>query len=163
MPIEIAALATTVVAKFLLPYVTKGAGAFADAISDAVSDAAADQAQNVAQRLWTRVREAFGARGEEQAVADFEQHPEAARPLMEVKLAQLLEQDQDLARELEQLVTRPDPATNQSALQIIDSSNINLVNAPGANISGGIVAGQVSYAPPPPQTGPVRQTPPVEP
>jgi hypothetical protein len=163
MPIEIAALASTVVAKFLLPYVAKGAGAFADAISDSFSDTAADHATGIAQRLWNRVRDAFGARGDEQAVADFEQHPDAARPLLEVKLADLLRDDPALAQELEGLVSQQDPATNQSALEIVNSSYVNLVNAPGATITGGTVAGSISYgAPPPTTTGPVRQTPPTE-
>ena len=76
MPIEIAALAATVVSSFLLPYVKLGAQKLAEKVTEDVSSAAAEHVTDTSKTLWNLVRDAFAVPKEQVALELFEQDPE---------------------------------------------------------------------------------------
>lgn len=107
-PISASALAATIVSSFLLPYVKRGATAFAEALADKTAGAAAEHASGVAGRIWARVRQAFSG-GEAQTLTLFEQHPDQMREVLVAELERKLAEDQELRGELSKLVQTPGP------------------------------------------------------
>jgi hypothetical protein len=107
-PISVSVLASTVVSSFLLPYVKRGAEAFAETLADKTAGAAAEHASGVAGRLWARVRQAFSGT-EAQTITLFEQHPDQMREVLVAELERKLKEDQELRSQLSQLVETPGP------------------------------------------------------
>jgi len=140
MPIEIAALAASVVTSFLLPYVKEGAANLAKVVTQKASDTAAKHVVGVAEKLWHRVSSLFSSEAEKATVSDFEKYPEETKPLLIRKLGEKIEQDPKLAEELEGLVKSPSPDGLGTSIHIM-ADKVGYVDARYAQISGGIVAG----------------------
>ena len=142
MPIELLALAATVVGKILVPFLKKGAETVADEVTSSVGNAAADHATKVASGIWGRIKGAFDASDKDRAtVEQFEQHPEAVGPLLQVLLKEKMEHDHKLAAEIQQLLEAKSPDGSGDVIQIFGQGGV--VDARYAEISGGIVAGNI--------------------
>jgi hypothetical protein len=159
MPLEIAALAASVVGSFLVPFVKEGAKKLCEAVRDKFSEAAGDEAVHVTKSIWDRVKEAFSSDKEKATLEQFEEFPDEGKSLVEAMLLKKLKEDPKLAADLGALVHKPGPEGKSILNMVADS--IGYVDARGATISGGIVAGYVSGTPPPMPGGP-RRPPPAE-
>ena len=137
--LDIAILAGTAV-QVLVPYIKRGADGLAAAIGERVDDGAADFATDVAKSVWTRVRQTFTDSGQEGAVKEFEQNPEDAQDYLEKLLKRRLEADENLARELDELVSKQAPGDGRNVVQIMNASGVAVVSG---DVTGGIVAGSI--------------------
>ena len=90
MPIEIAALAATVVSSVLLPYIKKGAEKLAEEVGKSLGDGAAAHFKDVAGNVWEKVRSVFVADDDARVVEDFEKYHEDAAGLLKRKLQEKL-------------------------------------------------------------------------
>jgi hypothetical protein len=150
MPIEVAALATTLVSSFLLPYVKEGVKQIAEAVSEKVSGAAANHVTGVAQKVWDKVRSVFTSEEEKGALTQFEKRPDATKSLVEELLKERLEKDSALAKHFDELVNSPGPDGVSTGAQIMHASGIvGILDARGQHISnvhsvrqGGVVIGR---------------------
>ncbi len=157
MPIDVAVLASAVVANFLAPYAKMGGDAIAQAVANKVGQAAAEHTTGTAAKVWNRVKAAFGSKPEDEAVlAQLETRPERAAPLVEDILKEKLEKDEKLARDLEKLVSAPSPDGAGDSLQIM-AGTVGIAYAQGATIHG-VVAGVYQGPPGQPESAP-RQNP----
>lgn len=148
MPLEIAALATSVVGAFLVPLIKKGAEKIAETVTEKVSDAAGKHVTEVAETLWEKVKGAFRSNAEQATLEQFQKYPEQSQPLVEAVLKEKLQADPVLAEELTALVEKPIPGDGRTAVNIA-AQTVGYVDAKGATISGGIVAGTIVGTPPP--------------
>jgi hypothetical protein len=142
MPIEIALLAATVVGKILVPFFQRGAAQVGDALGEKVADGAAEFATDTANTLWERIRSRF-SKPDEQVIADrFKEDPEVAEKLFEADLKRKLAEDPDFAQEIAGLLEAKSPDGSGDVMTIFGDGGI--VDARGAHISGGVVAGKIA-------------------
>lgn len=135
MDIDTATLATTIVTYFLLPYLKLGGTTIAKKITEKVGGAAADEAVNVTQKIWDRVKSAFSSERDQHVLSEFEDDPDAARPLIEAKLKKKLEQDPSLAEDLHQLVNASGSAGVSTGAQIMKAHIAGILDVRGADFS----------------------------
>lgn len=134
MPLDLVALAGTVVTSFLLPYIKDGAKKVAETLTEKGSQAAVTYVTEVAQKVWDRVTSAFSSDTDKATLAQLEEYPEAAQPLVEAVLKKKLEQDDQLAQELDQLVNTPGPEGQSASLLIKDVvGDVGVLYMPHAN------------------------------
>lgn len=143
MPIELAGLATSVVAKFLLPYVKQGAEKIAEKVTEKVSEGVGKQAAELAKKIWDRVSNAFKSEKDQKTLELFKDDPETFQSAVEKILQQKLEQDAAMAKELNEMVNAPSVDGSGVSVGQIMADVVGIVDARGARISGGIVAGAI--------------------
>jgi hypothetical protein len=144
--IDIAILAGTVVAKYLVPVFSAGWDAVFDAAKEEVGDKVADETKGIVSSLWSRLRASLTSDEQKAALATFEKRPAATAPLLEDLLREKLEQDSTLADQLDALVNRRPGDGALSGAQIIGST-VNNVTVHGGVKGHAIVAGQYNAAP----------------
>jgi hypothetical protein len=127
------ALAATLVANVVLPYVKQGGERIAGALADNVGERAADYMADLAGRVWEGIRSRFTSDTDRFALRQFEEHPDDEQKLMERLLTEKLRADPAWAAELERLLDRPGP-DGQSGNQIIDSAGAVLLDLRHANL-----------------------------
>ena len=142
-------LSTTIVKTILVPYIAKGSSSFAEQIGNQTNPAAGAEVAEVAGEVWERVKQAFGDATGSVVVSEFEADTASNSRLLIKLLKQKLDQDHALAQALSELVAVPQPGGNKSAVQII-ADTVGYVDAQGATISGGIVAGYIGNVTTPP-------------
>jgi hypothetical protein len=129
--IELAVLATSVVTQLVVPFLRKGWGG----ISEAVDADAAD----LAKKAYDKVRAIFVKHGHpEPAALDHAMRTdEGVKELIET-LKVLLEQDQEAASELQQLVEQPASVSGQTVgSQIAQNITVTVSNAwIGGDVTG---------------------------
>lgn len=135
MDINAPALATTIVTSFLLPYLKLGLEKIGEKVTEKLGGAAADQAVSVTKKVWDRVKSAFSSKQDQYILKEFEEDPEAAKPLIEAKLKKKLEQDPSLAEDLHQLVNTSGPEGSSTGAQIMNAHIAGILDARGANFS----------------------------
>ncbi len=141
--VEVGALAATLVADFLLPYVRHGLGAIANKVTEQATEAVGEEAANVTRRVWDKVKDLFSTKPTQQPIFQaFEEHPTEAAPLMELKLREMLARNQGLAEELAGLVKTQAPGTNTTIANVIENSGISVI-VQDSDVSG-TVAGIVN-------------------
>jgi hypothetical protein len=144
-------LATSIVTSFLIPYVKEGLKKIAETVAKDAGDHVGKQISDVAKKVWDRVRSAFDAPDEKVILDQFEKRPDKTGSLIEDLLAEKLEKDKDLAKDLEQLVTSHVGTEGSTSLQVMNNSGlIGYVDARGATISG-IVGGVIQGVDPSPK------------
>ncbi len=131
--IEIAALATTVISSFLLPYAQKGAEAFAEALADKAGEASAEYTTGVARRIWDRVRGTFGSDKERTTLELFASDPETYQSALLKLLTEKLERDRALVQEFSELVETPGPDGQTAVVHIQSAGLAGVVYMPGAD------------------------------
>jgi hypothetical protein len=141
MALDLAVLAATVVSRFLFPYVKKGAERLAEEISERVSDVAAEHATSLASRAWDRVRSVFSSPKEQTKLELFEEEPDEYAAGIERTLREKLEQDPELARELQELIDAPSPDGSGTGAQIMQATVAGIVDLRHGTVSGGQVSG----------------------
>jgi hypothetical protein len=147
--IELAVIATTVVAKFLVPLLVKTADGMRDDLQEQVSEGAAKAVADTAGKLWKKVTGVFSSGDDQKAVELFESQPTMMAPVMEELLRKHLENDSAFRDEIEALLneTTPDGKTVYS----IAAENSVVIDARAANLSGSaqIIGMQVGNQPRP--------------
>lgn len=158
--IEIALLATTVVSKFLVPLFNKGKDDFTDDLAEQAGRGAAESLVGTAQKIWARVLKRFDRDDEKSAAKLFSEDPQAMDKMLVKLLQKRLEEDQDFRQQINQLAEAPVPNTNSTSWQLI-GRYVGAVDARGARISGGTVAGVIvgdPHAPEAPSGGDAGQS-----
>jgi hypothetical protein len=151
--IEIVTLAATVVGKFLIPLLMKGKDKLTEDLADKGADAASGALVETAESLWQRIKKRFDRDDEKQAVGLFERNPGEMEKMMLALLEKRLTDDAEFRSQLSDLVEKPVEGTGQTAWQLM-GKYVGAVDARGATISGGNVAGVIVSSPTPtPQPG----------
>ena len=136
MPLDmIAGLATTVVSSILFPYIKEGAAKMAERITNSAGNAASEYTVHFAEQIWNKVKSVFTSDEDKVTITQFEKRPEAAKSLVEEMLKEKLQQDNDLAKELEALVASKSPS-GQTGAQIIGATYAGILDMRGATLSG---------------------------
>ncbi len=135
MAIEIAALATSVVSSFLLPYAKAGLTKISESVSEAIGPEAAEYASDVTSKVWDHVKGAFSSPKEEAALDLFKENPEDMQPVLAKKLREKMEQDSNLAQTLSDLINEPGPDGNNTGAQIMNAGVAGIVDLRGADLS----------------------------
>jgi hypothetical protein len=143
MPIDLATLATTVVATFLVPYAKVGMQKLAEGLGQEVGKASAQHAGQVTGQIWQRVKAAFSSPKEQTTLDLFQEEPDEMKGLLIKKLREKLEQDPDLAQTLAGLINQPGPEGNTGAqimnaglAGVADLRHADLSHARDMNIAG---------------------------
>lgn len=147
-----ATLASTIVGKFLFPYVKVGAEKLVEEFKKKMDDATAKHAAGLAKKAWDRVKAAFSEEKDQGTLEQFEQYPDAAKPLVEAVLTQRLEQDAQLKKDLTALVDEKGPDGQSTGAQIMNAGIAGILDARGADFShaqGLTLAGAMFTTPPP--------------
>ena len=155
MPIEIAALAATVVAKWAFPYVKVGAEKLAEAAAEKFSAVAGDHVAKTAEAVWEKVKGVFDSPEDAKTLERFEKDPERMAGSLELILEEKLAQNEELARQLQELIAAPSPDGSGSGAQIMNATVAGIIDLRQATISGGTftavnVGGEVGDIPSPP-------------
>jgi hypothetical protein len=157
MAIEIAAtLAADLVAKILLPYAKLGLKKVGEELKERAGPAIEAQATSLTGKVWDKVKSLFQSERDRYALEQFEESPEAAAPIFTRTLEKKLAEAPQAAEELQQLVDTPVAPDGSVTLQHIMAQTFGYVDARGASISGGQVAGVIVGAPPAAVMGPPR-------
>ncbi len=135
MPLDIAMLATTVVGSFLMPYVKKGAEKIAEEVTHKFSDAAAEHVTGLAQKVWDRVTGLFTPK-EQPALEMFKENPDEMQAMIEKIVKQKLEENLQVAQEVDAMIHAPAPGGQMDGIQIMNAGVVGVVNMPGANFQG---------------------------
>lgn len=148
MPIDAAALATTVVGNYLMPYVKKGLQKIGEEVKQKLDEAAAEHATKVTAKIWEKVKSLFGPK-DEPLLDQLKQRPEVSQPLVEAVLRDKLNEDTEAAEDLDNLVRAQDPQGNGTAAQIMQSAGIAVavVASDFRGASGVVIAGKVYGSP----------------
>lgn len=132
MAIEIAALATTLVSSFLVPYAKKGLEKIKDDLTQTAGNAAAEGMEKV----WLKVKSLFTSDRDKTRLEDLQEAPDEAAPMLKKVLEQKLQEDPAAAQELDQLVNTPVPGSGGVTLQHIMAHTFGYLDARHAQISG---------------------------
>ena len=138
--IETAALATSVVTSFLVPRLKKGADKLTEELSDSVGSAAADGMVGVAKKLWERIRGKTQGTPDEKVVDLFEEQPDRRGAPLESVVKELLDSDPAFREEVTKLLEAQEGGSTRWQLM---GEYVGAVDARGAKISGGQVAGVI--------------------
>jgi hypothetical protein len=131
-----ATLATTLVVTFLRPYIEQGAKKVGEAVSEKVGKAAADFAVETASKVWNYIKTAFQSEDEKSVLTQFEKRPKASEELLKEVLTEKLQQDKQLAQELENLVSTHGPDGTSTSAEIMNNAGIAGNVIIQGNISG---------------------------
>jgi hypothetical protein len=143
--IELAALATSIVSSFLVPLAKEGAKALRDRLAKKAGEASADKLVGTAETLWGRVKGSAAPGPEQSVLSTFEQNPELLKEALEKIVLDRLEKDEAFRTEATKLL-EADAAPGMTSWQLMGDI-VGAVDARGATISGGTVAGVVYHAP----------------
>jgi hypothetical protein len=143
MPIDVAILASTIVSSFLVPVAKKAVEQVRDRLKKDVGDKAADQASSLFAKVWQRVTSLFDSDDDKATLAQFQKYPDQAAPLVEAVLKEKLAANQAAAKELSELVNQTSTVGGNATIGQIIGQTVGVMNAPGAVISGGAIAGGV--------------------
>jgi hypothetical protein len=135
MPIDLAALATTVVTSFLIPYVKAGLEKIATAVTEKVSEPVAEYAKELTGNVWNLVTSAFRSPKEQTTMELFQENPDEMQEMLIKKLQEKLDQDPNLAQTLANLIDQPGPDGTTTGAQIMHAGIAGIADLRGANLS----------------------------
>ena len=136
-----ATLAATALGSFVLPYVKMGADKLAEHISQNAGNGAAEFATDLAHKVWDKVSSLFESDVEKGTLQQFQKQPELIQPVVQSMLTDKLQADPTLAKEVQALVQSSTPGVSNAGALIQGAYIAGVVQAQGAHISGGNVAG----------------------
>lgn len=140
MPIDLAALATTVVTSFLLPYAKKQLELIGKKTTEKLGEEVGKGVSKTVASVWEKVKDLFS--GSDQNILErFEKSPETSSPMIIEMLKEKLTDNQSLAEYLNELVNQPVSSSGQSAAQIMNAEiagivQIGTVSGEGHEITG---------------------------
>jgi hypothetical protein len=157
--IELALLASTVVAKFLVPFLAKSAEGMLDDLQQQTSEGAAKAVVDTAGKLWKKVTGAFSSGDDQKAAELFASQPTMMAPVMEDLLRKHLESDPAFRDEVEAMVSQE--AENGKTVYSIAADYSVVIDARNASLSGnaqiiGMTVGDKPSPAAPPASGPVE-------
>ncbi len=135
MPIDIAALATTTVTRFLMPYAKAGLEKIAKSVADLVSPEAGEYAGELTTKVWDVVTGALSSPKEQSALELFQDDPEEMQDMLTKKLREKLEQESSLAQTLSDLINEPGPGGAGTGAQIMNAGIAGIADLRGADFS----------------------------
>ncbi len=135
MPLDIAALAVTVVTSFLVPYAKIGIEKLAEGLGEKLGEQAAEQGAGALKKVWERVKGVFKAEDEKPVWTQFEKRPEAGQGMVQEMLKEKLEQEPVLAQELSDLVHAPLPGGASAGAQITNADIAAILDLRSADFS----------------------------
>lgn len=141
--IDIALLATTVVAKFLVPLAKDGVVKVAQKITEQFGEPTAKEVSGIGQNLMDKATSLLSEDNERKALDLFKSEPDQLAGLITKLLRQKLEQSPVQASEFQKLIDAPTPAGGQTGAQIMNATYAGIFDARGANITGGVQAGLI--------------------
>ncbi|MCP4345896.1 MAG: hypothetical protein GY795_10270 [Desulfobacterales bacterium] len=144
MPIDIAALATTTVTQFLMPYAKAGLDKIAKSVAELVSPEAAEYAGELTTKVWDTVTGAFSSPKEQSTLELFQDDPDEMQGMLTKKLLEKLDQEGGLAQTLSDLINEPGPDGASTGVQIMNAGIAGVVDLRGADLShaqGTVVTG----------------------
>ena len=147
MDVNATALATTIVASFLLPYVKIGLSSIRETLNDKVGELVAKKSSELTESVWAKISELFTNERDQATLKDFQESPDETKSLLEKKLAAKLSENTKIAQELELLINQQFEDSNLTGAQImqahtagiLDMRNSNLSNISGSTFAGVIV------------------------
>jgi hypothetical protein len=139
MPIDLAVLASTVVAQFLIPAAKKGLAKIGEDVQAKAGQVAAEGVEKV----WNKVKSLFTSERDQKRWEDLEEYPEEAAPVITRVLEEKLAESPEVAQELDKIVHAEVPGSGGATLQNIMAEIFGFVDARHAQISGGQVAGVI--------------------
>lgn len=169
MAIEVATLAASLVGRILLPYAKLGLKKIGEELRERGSAALEEQATSLTGKVWEKVAGLFSTGRDQYALEQFQKQPELAAPVFTKELEEKLAAEPAVTEELNRLVNEPVGPAGGPTLQHIMATNFGYLDARGAHISGGQVAGVIVGAPaavppvPYPPVGSSPQDPPGRP
>jgi hypothetical protein len=152
--LDIALLATTVVANFVGPYLKLGADKLTETLAENVGQEAAEHTTGVAGKPWKRLQSLFAGPKEQAKLEIFQDEPEDLAASVAKTLRDKLAENPELAAELDALVNAPTPGGTSTGAQIMSAHIAGIFDARGATISGGTQAGVIYHATPQETTTP---------
>ena len=135
MDFGLTALVGTVVGSFLIPFIKKGAHKLVETVGEKLGDSAADESAGVAARIWKRVKSAFSSQSDQAVFAQFAEHPDAARGLIEAMLTEKLKQNPSLATDLHELVEKAKSLDISTGAEVHAGGNVGIADARHADFS----------------------------
>ena len=138
--LELAALAGSLVASFLVPLVRDGAEKLTEELTQRTSAAAADGLVGVTKRLWDRVRGKAAETGDGDVIDVFEAKPEIMQKAVEDLVLKMLNDDPSFRAEVSGLMEGTEGGVARWQLM---GENVGVVDARNANIQGGVIAGVI--------------------
>jgi hypothetical protein len=142
--IEIAVMASSLVSSFLVPLLKNGGESLRETLTKRTTESVADKLVQTAGRLWARVKGTPRPPDAQQIVDMFERQPELMREAVEKIVREQLEHDEAFRQDVDALLEAEDqPGTANWRLM---GEVVGAVDARGATISGGTVAGVVYNA-----------------
>jgi hypothetical protein len=137
--LEIAAIAGSVVMRFLVPFLTKGAAGFSDELQKQTSKVAADKVVEASSGLWDRIKGAFTSHDDAQALDLFQKNPQQWKQGIEQMLVSQMERDEKFREDLNALLQQP--TADGSTVYNVTGKIVGFIDARGATISGGEMTG----------------------
>ncbi len=137
MSIEIAKLASLIVGSLLTPYLKKGKDKFIEEIGGE----AGEKSASLAADIWKKVKAIFGSDKDKQRIEKFEKAPEEKEAFITELLEEKLEEDKQLAQELEEQIRKLKTSDGKSIMQVFAHNVINFKDTSigGHSIVGGII------------------------
>jgi hypothetical protein len=161
MPIEVATLAASLVGRILLPYAKLGLKKIGEELKERGSAAFEEQATSLTGKVWEKVTGLFRSDRDKYALEQFQEQPELAAPIFTKQLEAKLAESPAETEELDRLLKEPVGAAGGPTLSNIMAHTFGYLDARGATISGGQVAGVIVGAPVPAAAVPPRPQPPI--
>jgi hypothetical protein len=161
MAIEVATLAASLVGRILLPYAKLGLKKIGEELKERGSAAVEEQATSLTGKVWEKVTGLFRSDKDQLVLEQFEEDPELAAPIFTKKLEAKLAESPAETEELQRLLEQPVGGSGGPTLQNIMAHNFGYLDARGAQISGGQVAGMIYTAPQPATSVGPRPQPPA--
>jgi len=148
MAIEVAALAASLVGRVLLPYAKLGLKKIGEELKERGGAAVEEQATSLTGKVWDKVAGLFRSDEDRFALEQFQSKPDKAAPLFTDALEEKLAAEPAAAEDLNRMLQEPVGGGDGPTLQHIMAETFGYVDARGAHISGGQVAGVILGAPP---------------
>ena len=131
--IDIALLASTIVAKYLVPYVGVAAKEVAEVAYEKVGKEAVTKFREVAGKVWDKVSATFNTPDDQAALKFFKDNPDGLKSTVEKILTEKLELNPQLAQELSGIVQSSEVQSTSTGAQIGEAINTAILDFRNAN------------------------------
>lgn len=148
MDINTAALASTIVTVFLIPFVKAGAEQIGKGVAEKASKETGEFVSGIAKKIWEKVHTAFSADEDQDLLEQLKKRPEKSHALVVEVLKEKLENDPKLAHDLAALIEEKDAAgetagawiTQANIAGIADLRNADLRYSQNIRIAGVMIS-----------------------